>query len=74
MASEVSDAEKTDKIKFGLQAVIDKEAKKMPKSAPTSANGSNNPNPTLDIQVTLPRGNETEDEGDMDSYSRRERR
>lgn len=34
------------------------------KSAPTSNNGSNNLFPFLDIQVTLPQGDLTEDEDD----------
>jgi hypothetical protein len=36
------------------------------KSAPTSANGSNNPNPLLDIKVNLP-NDESDDESDDNS-------
>ena len=43
------------------------------KTAPTSANGSNNPNPVLDIQVNLP-VDESEINSNEDSCSRKERR
>jgi len=75
VASEVSDVEPTDGLKYELQATIEKQSKQVPKSAPTSANGSSNPNPTLDIQFTLPREPDSEDDGiDMNSDTRRERR
>ena len=48
---------------------------RMVKSAPTSANGSNNPEPILDIQVNLPveHADQSSDESE-DSDLRKEKR
>ena len=47
----------------------------MNRTAPTSANGSNNQNPVLDIQVNLPVDvDESEVDPNEDSFSRKERR
>jgi len=62
----------------------DNEAKSVPKTAPTSANGSHNMHPTLDIAVNLPRSreirgaasldNDLEDDEGSDEEIRKERR
>ena len=62
-SSDTSDVKKADLLQMELKATVKANAKQVPLSAPNSANGSNNLNPTLDIQVTLPRGHESDDEG-----------
>jgi hypothetical protein len=52
--------------------VLAKVGDRLVKSAPTSANGSNNPNPILDIQVSLP-VDQSEDSSE-DSELRKEKR
>jgi len=75
-ASEASDVEIVDPIKQEMQAAVAQMMTVVPKSAPTSANGSSNPNPILDITVTLPEEHDSEDDDgeDGDSDTRRERR
>lgn len=58
-----------------VNPVQGKITERMVKSAPTSANGSNNPEPVLDIQVNLPveHADQSSDESE-DSDLRKERR
>jgi hypothetical protein len=65
-----------DPIQQEMKDSVAQLMKSVPKSAPTSANGSSNPNPILDIQVTLPEEHDSEDDDgeDGDSETRRERR
>jgi hypothetical protein len=72
-AYEASDVEINDPIQLEMQGAIAQLMKVASKSAPTSANGSSNPNPILDIQVTLPEEHDSEDD-EGDSETRRERR
>lgn len=59
-----------------INAVRGKVTDRLVKSAPTSANGSSNPEPILDIQVNLPveHVDNSSDEESEDSDVRKERR
>jgi hypothetical protein len=58
-----------------IDEVLGKVTDRLVKSAPTSANGSSNPDPILDIQVNLPVDHaDQSSDGSEDSEVRKERR